>query len=314
MKKLVVIFSFLMLTVAHRRNDLRLVDRIPKCIPLDDLDSRSSTSEEIHHRNVEREGLDRDRTEQHLQLAQGVLLQVNLNIEKFARWYAEELRQRLIGGIGPINKNVADKIRTDIQELENKIVKIINQSNAEINRELIDLVNNTNADLLDAVIDIRNTNFDALVAALTAAAVTDAGPPVTVTLAIDTANDIVATYVRRLIEELERLFRRVTAAEKGLANKIIEDKLHNQLRDIEKLLGDFERKLENYLRELGIETGTLITLTINNSTRRFIGYIDELIKKIGVNILCILQGNRNGFIEPTLVNPSFRHNEKYTKD
>ncbi|WUR04978.1 uncharacterized protein VNE69_11141 [Vairimorpha necatrix] len=284
---------------------------MPKCIPIECSDSRSSSSSDESHYEKRVHPKHRPDTEQYLQLVQGIILQTNLTIEKYARWFAEEIRQRLIAGVGKANKHTLERIKCDTHELEKRIIKIICHYNEEIERELLELVTNTNADLQDSIIELETTSTAGLIASLTAAATLTVVAPIQLVIDVTIGNPIVNTFVLNLITDLERLFRRVTAQEIAAANKIIEDKLHNQLRDIEKLLCDFERRIENYFKELGIETASLVTLIINNSTRKFISHIEDLIKKLGNNVICILQGNRNEYKKTVIVKPTFHREDSY---
>ncbi|KAF5140748.1 hypothetical protein AAJ76_5100012091 [Vairimorpha ceranae] len=300
----------------RRSEGFEIVPRVPKCVPLRDSNNRSSSdsssSSSTHRRDRRRRNI-RPYVEENLQLIQGLLLQVNLNIDKFARWFTEELKHKIIAGIGAINKTISERLRNDINELEKRIIKILCNYSNEIGRELVELISNTNADFQDAVLQLYKKSNASI-----AKAITDIAEKkmLSKTLVVDTsaAIDLINSGLRDLIGEIERLFRRLTAAEKGIANKIIEDKLHNQLKEIEKLLNEFEKRLESSFKEIGLETAAIVSLNINNSTRRFIGYIDELFKKLGQSIICVLQGNSQELRPPVIVNPSFHHNELFTKD
>lgn len=265
--------------------------------------SSSNTTSSVRNPSI------RDNTDQYIQLIQGVLLQLNFNMEKYARWYTEELKNGLLSGIELINKSDVTKLNQDLTDLEQKIINLSEHYNDEIYRELDDLIRNTNLDLQNSVLKLLKLSNGGIVKALTDAATNDQN---------STIDPIVATNIinkgfKDLLEELTQLLSRVTNAELSSVNKIVEDKLYLQLTTIEKLLSEFNRKVESYFKDLNQETISLVNATIDVSTRRFISNIEELIKKVGYNIVSVLKGCNVEFNPPVLTNRLYDNNNEYRK-
>ncbi|KAK6089681.1 hypothetical protein P3W45_001323 [Vairimorpha bombi] len=280
----------------------------PECVPVCKSDCSSSSDSSSSESSI-RDCRLRGNTDQHIQLIQGVLLQVNLNIEKYARWYTEELKNGLIAGITLIDKRTIEKLLHDFDTLEQRIIKLSEHYNDEIFRELNDLIGNTNSELQKSVLKLLKISNAQINSDLTDAS--PLGPP-PAPIAANTVNtDIINKGFKDLLDELEQLFSRVTTLELSAANKIVEDKLQNQLKAFEKILTEFNKKVESYFRDLSQETLALVALTVNNSTRRFVGNIEELNKKVGYNIISVLRECNVPFTPPVLMNRSYNNEENY---
>ena len=241
-----------------------------------------------------------DDVTQYIQLIQGILLQVTLNIEKYSRYYTEDLKNCLLGGISSLNKNLQNRLLNDFSSLENEIPKIIELLNSEILREIEGIVTNANIELQENTLRLVRTTLDSINAQLLAIQI--AGDPITINLA--DAISIVDKAFVILAEEITQLFRRITAFERSAINKLIDEKLNNQIRALTNIIENFKRRLGSYFKDIEKETLLLIKNNLSQATNKFTLYIDELLKKMGQSIVAVLKDCGVNFQIPINIRPN----------
>lgn len=250
-----------------------------------------------------------DDVTQYIQLIQGILLQVTLNIEKYSRYYTEDLKNCLLGGISSLNKNLQNRLINDFSILEKEVPKIVELLNAEILREIEDIVINANLELQEATLKLVRNTLDSINQQLLAIQI--AGDPVTVNLADAIA--IVDKAFAVLAEEITQLFRRITALERSAINKLIDEKLNSQIKALTAVFESFKRRLGSYFKDIEKETLILIKNNLNQATNKFTLYVDELLKKMGQSVVAVLKDCGVNFQIPINVRPNMLVRSGYKK-
>lgn len=250
-----------------------------------------------------------DDVTQYIQLIQGILLQVTLNIEKYSRYYTEDLKNCLLGGITSLNKNLQNRLLNDFSILEKEVPKIVELFNLEILREVEDIVTNANLELQENTLKLLRYTLDSINQQLLAIQI--AGDPVTINLA--DAITIVDKAFAVMVEEATQLFRRITALERSAINKLLDDKLNTQIKAIADLVDSFERRLGSYIKDIEKETLLLIKNNLSQATNKFKLYVDELLKKMGQSVVAVLKDCGVNFQIPINVRPNVLEDSGYKK-
>ncbi|EQB61172.1 hypothetical protein NAPIS_ORF01273 [Vairimorpha apis BRL 01] len=224
----------------------------------------------------------------------------NLYKEYYCKYYTEDLKNCLLGGISSLNKNLQNRLLNDFSSLENEIPKIIELLNSEILREIEGIITNANIELQENTLRLVRTTLDSINAQLLAIQI--AGDPITINLA--DAISIVDKAFVILAEEITQLFRRITAFERSAINKLIDEKLNNQIRALTNIIENFKRRLGSYFKDIEKETLLLIKNNLSQATNKFTLYIDELLKKMGQSIVAVLRDCGVNFQIPINIRPN----------
>ncbi|WUR04964.1 putative SP-containing protein [Vairimorpha necatrix] len=221
-------------------------------------------------------------------LIRTVIQQGAFEINKASKFFAEEVKSKLLEGLSLIIKSKACAVTGDVRKLEQRIIDVVIEINKNILRDVDGLIALTNDELLENIINIVNsaqTSFLADIAALVAVTVvTPLIQPLASVLAIVDTNfggDFINT---------PQAFKKLAQAERTGIERIVKENKNHGVRELVKLFKEFEEELCKQFASLTEDEVVLIKNIIDQNARKLIVDFEHILQQIGDGITVILKG------------------------
>lgn len=256
---------------------------IPECKPVCKPKSKKKHKHKKEHCIVKR-SIDHE-----IKLIQQVLYQGICEVNKLSKFFADDLKSQLQDGLILLIKSAQEKLFSDLSRFEQRILDIVIRYNKNILREIEAVITQTNEEVLETILSTLTLSNRTLDTNLTALGADVTTTPITVELADVQA--LVATSFADLLTILTNLFRRANLIELNAIRKAIIENKNLILTELTKAIEEFICKLTRHFCDLTDEECKLIRRIIDQSARRLLMELENIIYQIGNNIIIILKGS-----------------------
>ena len=236
-----------------------------------------------------------------------IILQASFEVNKLARFFAEEIKAKLLEGLQLIITGAGNKATGDFKKLEQRIADVVIDINKCILRDTDALITNTNEEILNILtMNIRNANKLILsdIAALVAATKPPQSPN---KQPLDKILDILTNRFNEITIEVPNIFKKFTQTEKASIEKIVNDKKSEIIKEVTKLIEEFEKRLARLFADLAEEEIIFIRNILDQNARKLLVDLEHILQQIGEGIIIILKG-RNCEFRPLLFGGEIREN------
>lgn len=245
----------------------------------------------------------RGEVDEYLCLIQDVLFHGAAGTTKLTQGFANELIRHLTSGVRNIIKSAENQASDELNRLEQRIVVIIRKYSDEILNEVEELVTSTNNDLLDNLVKlIKDANATIKTEIQKLAPQPIPLPPKVTSVDLVAAVAIVNAAFADLVSNILLLFKKTSAFEKGLLNKILTERKNGLLKEVTQVLNDFRLFLNSLFADIQANEIKLINNTFDHKSRKLLADLDAILSQIGHNIISIIKGCNTNFRPPLTVN------------
>jgi hypothetical protein len=260
---------------------------IPKCIPVHH--KKRNNIRKVYHGNINA----------YIQLIQNALVQGSNEIHKLSKCYLEDVKTRLLEGLQLMWKASESMAYEELKRFEKKLFDIVICHNKNILRDTEAVIISTNGEIYDdIVVNIKAANKE-LIKDMLALSIPPGPTPPPLASLIQLVNDTFAD----LTDRLPSFFKKPVQNEKNALQKIVNENRNSILKEISKLINEFEQKLTKFFVDLAENEIALIRSIIDQSSRKLLCDLEHVIHQIGQNIISILKGCNTTFRPQLLIGP-----------